>query len=58
MKSADIVQVFDTIGLGATVDITPGALPEQVQQAAAIVGPQVASPPIVGPPGPPPTAAR
>jgi lipoprotein-anchoring transpeptidase ErfK/SrfK len=58
MKSADVVQVFNTIGLGATVDIIPGSLPEQVQQAAAVVGPQVASGPIVGPPGPPPTATR
>jgi L,D-transpeptidase catalytic domain len=58
MKSADIVQVFNTIGLGATVDITPGSLPERVQQAAATVGPQVANQLIVGPPGPATTAAR
>jgi hypothetical protein len=58
MKSADVVQVFNTIGLGATVDIIPGSLPEQVQKAPPIVGPQIASPQIVGPPDPPPTAAR
>jgi len=58
MKSADVVRVFNTIGLGATVDIIPGSLPEQVQQAAPIGGPQVASPQIVGPPDPLPTAAR
>jgi L,D-transpeptidase-like protein len=48
MRSTDVVQVFDTIGLGATVDIIPGSLPETVQQAAAVAGP----------PGPQPTAAR
>ncbi|HEY1476076.1 MAG TPA: L,D-transpeptidase [Chthoniobacterales bacterium] len=48
MRSADVVQVFDTIGLGATVDIIPGTLPEAVQQAAAVAGPA----------GPQPTAAR
>ncbi len=32
MKSADVVQVFNTIGLGATVDIIPGSLPETVQE--------------------------
>jgi lipoprotein-anchoring transpeptidase ErfK/SrfK len=58
MKSADVVQVFNTIGLGSTVDIIPGSLPELVQQAAPIVGSQIASPPLVGPPGPPPSAAR
>lgn len=66
MKSADVVQVFNTIGLGSTVDIIPGSLPELVQQAVPIVGSQVASPPpvgppsppLVGPPGPPPSAAR
>jgi hypothetical protein len=58
MKSADIVQVFNTIGLGATVDIIPGSLPETIQQAAPVVGPQAESRPIVDPPSPPPTAAR
>ena len=58
MKSADVVQVFNTIGLGSTVDIIAGSLPELVQQAAPSVGAQVMSPQVVGPPGPPPTAAR
>src|SRR6202163_265904 len=38
MKSADVVQVFNTIGLGSTVDIIAGSLPELVQQAAPSVG--------------------
>jgi hypothetical protein len=58
MKSADVVQVFNTIGLGSTVDIIPGSLPELVQQAASSVGAQVTSPQVAGPPEPPPTAAR
>src|SRR5580693_1853373 len=58
MKSADVVQVFNTIGLGSTVDIIPGSLPDLVQQAASSVGAQVASPQVAGPPEPPPTAAR
>ena len=58
MKSADVVQVFNTIGLGSTVDIIPGSLPELVQQAAPSVGAQVMSPQVAGPPDPPSTAAR
>jgi hypothetical protein len=58
MKSADVVQVFNTIGLGVTVDIIPGHLPETMQQTAPIVASQVATGPIVGPPGPPRTAVR
>ena len=58
MKSADVVQVFNTIGLGSTVDIIAGSLPELVQQAAPSVGAQVMSPQVAGPPGPSPTAAR
>src|SRR5271165_1190541 len=58
MKSADVVQVFNTIGLGSTVDIIPGSLPELAQQAASSVGAQVMSPQVAGPPEPPPTAAR
>jgi hypothetical protein len=58
MKSADVVQVFNTIGLGVTVDIIPGHLPETMQQTAPIVASQVATGPIVGPPGPPHTAVR
>src|SRR5271165_4507304 len=45
MKSVDVVQVFNTIGPGATVDIIPGSLPETVQQAALEVGPEVPSRP-------------
>ena len=58
MKSADVVQVFNTIGLGSTVDIIPGSLPELLRQAAPSVGAQVMSPQVAGPPDPPPTAAR
>src|SRR6202011_5445045 len=54
MKSSDVVQVFNTIGLGSTVDIIPGSLPELVQQAASSVGAQVTSPQVAGPPEPPP----
>ena len=58
MKSVDVVQVFNTIGPGATVDIIPGSLPETVQQAAPELGPQVPSRPLVNPLGSSPTAAR
>lgn len=46
MKSADLLSVFNTIGVGATVDIIPGSLPEPQQPAG--------SAPMVGPPPPPP----
>jgi hypothetical protein len=52
MKSADVVQLFNTIGLGATVDVIPGHLPETVQQTSPGVASQVATGPVVGPPGP------
>jgi lipoprotein-anchoring transpeptidase ErfK/SrfK len=58
MKSADVVQVFNTVGLGATVDVIPGSLPETVQQAVPGVEYQVASRPIVSPPSSPQTVAR
>ena len=58
MKSVDVVRVFNTIGLGATVDIIPGSLPETVQQAVPAVAPQVASQPFVNSAGPQTTAAR
>src|ERR1700719_4974858 len=45
MKSADLLSVFNTIGVGATVDIIPGSLPEPQQPAG--------SAPMVGPPPPP-----
>jgi lipoprotein-anchoring transpeptidase ErfK/SrfK len=52
MKSADVVQLFNTIGLGATVDIIPGHLPETIQQTAPVVASQAVTGPIVGPPNP------
>ena len=61
MKSTDVVQLFNTIGLGATVDVIPGHLPETVQQTAPVVASQVAPGPVVGPPGPfvgPPAPTR
>jgi hypothetical protein len=71
MKSADVVRVFNTIGLGATVEIIPGSLPETAQQAAPVarvvslpnvdpqpVSPQAVSSQPVSPPGPPSTASR
>jgi hypothetical protein len=56
MKSVDVVQVFNTIGPGATVDIIPGSLP--VQQEAFASESQVAGQPLVTPLGSSPTAAR
>jgi len=58
MKSADVVRVFETIGLGATVDIIPGSLPETIQQATPSVGSEVPSRPPDNPPIAPSTAAR
>jgi len=52
MRSADVVQLFNTIGLGATVDIIPGHLPETIQQTAPAVATQVMTGPIVGPSSP------
>lgn len=57
MKSVDVVQVFNTVGLGATVDIIPGSLPETVEQAAPVVATQIASQPFT-PTGSPSTATR
>jgi hypothetical protein len=56
MKSADLLRVFDTIGVGATVDIIPGSLPEPQQPAPAVKAP-VESAPMVGPPPPPAVVA-
>jgi hypothetical protein len=53
MKSADVVQLFNTIGLGATVDIIRGHLPEIIQHTAPAVATQVMTGPIVGPSSPP-----
>jgi hypothetical protein len=52
MKSADVVQLFNTIGLGATVDIIPGHLPETIQPTAQAVATQVVTGPIVDPSSP------
>jgi L,D-transpeptidase catalytic domain len=51
MKSADLLRVFNTIGVGAIVDIIPGSLPELQQPAPAVKAP-VGSAPMVGPPPP------
>jgi hypothetical protein len=50
MKSADVLRVFNTIGVGATVDIIPGALPDSVQKPSATPQAPVVNSPIVGPP--------
>src|SRR6202035_3837967 len=49
MKSADMLRVFNAIGVGATVDIIPGSLPlpETAQQPAPAAGSQVANGPMV-----------
>jgi hypothetical protein len=57
MKSLDMLRVFNAIGVGATVDIIPGSLPESVQQPAPVARTQVGSGPIVGPSPPPPVVA-
>jgi hypothetical protein len=54
MKSLDVLRVFNAIGVGATVDIIPGSLPESTQQPAPAPKPQLQNAPIVGPPPPPP----
>jgi len=56
MKSVDMLRVFNAIGVGATVDIIPGSLPDSPQQPAPVPKVQLANAPIVGPP-PPPTQA-
>src|ERR1700722_16120042 len=55
MKSADVLTVFNAIGIGATVDIIPGSLPESAQLPAPKA--QLVSGPMVGPPPPPPAVA-
>src|ERR1700692_359539 len=53
MRSSDVLRVFNAIGVGASVDIIPGSLPNYPEPHAAPVVPvQVASPPAVGPPAP------
>ncbi|MEA3145100.1 MAG: hypothetical protein QOG92_978 [Verrucomicrobiota bacterium] len=53
MKSSDVLRVFNAIGIGASVDIIPGSLPNYPEpQPAPVVPVQVASTPVVGPPAP------
>jgi hypothetical protein len=54
MKSTDVLRVFNAVGVGATVDIIPGSLPDSLQPPAPAAKPQVAGGPIVGPPSPSP----
>lgn len=51
MKSADVLKVFNAIGVGTIVDIIPGSLPDTRQPAPAGKA-QIANAPIVGPPSP------
>jgi hypothetical protein len=53
MRSADVLRVFNTVGVGATVDIIPGSLPESLPRPAPVVAIQTANAPIVGPSPPP-----
>jgi lipoprotein-anchoring transpeptidase ErfK/SrfK len=55
MRSVDVLRVFNAIGVGATVDIIPGPLPDTPQQPAAPPKAALVSAPTVGPPAPPPT---
>jgi lipoprotein-anchoring transpeptidase ErfK/SrfK len=54
MKSVDMLRVFDAVGVGATVDIIPGPLPDALPQPAPAPKAEIASAPVVGPPPPPP----
>jgi lipoprotein-anchoring transpeptidase ErfK/SrfK len=54
MRSVDVLRVFNTIGVGATVDIIPGSLPDSPGQQAAAPKAQVVNATVVGPPAPPP----
>ena len=54
MKSVDVLTVFNAIGVGATVDIIPGSLPESPPQPAPALKAQLQNAPIAGPPPPPP----
>ena len=54
MKSVDVLRVFNVIGVGATVDIIPGSLPELPPPPAPVAPTQIANAPMVGPsPSPP-----
>jgi lipoprotein-anchoring transpeptidase ErfK/SrfK len=54
MKSVDMLRVFDAVGVGATVDIIPGPLPDALPQPAPAPKAEIVSAPVVGPPPPPP----
>jgi lipoprotein-anchoring transpeptidase ErfK/SrfK len=54
MRSVDMLTVFNAIGVGATVDIIPGSLPEPSPQPAPAPKAQLQNAPIGGPPPPPP----
>jgi lipoprotein-anchoring transpeptidase ErfK/SrfK len=54
MRSMDMLTVFNAIGVGATVDIIPGSLPEPSPQPAPAPKAQLQNAPIGGPPPPPP----
>jgi lipoprotein-anchoring transpeptidase ErfK/SrfK len=57
MRSVDVLRVFNAIGVGATVDIIPGSLPDSSGQSAPAPKAQVANVPVVGPtPAPAPQA--
>jgi hypothetical protein len=63
MRSCDVKQLFDIVGLGATVDVIPGPLPDTPKQtalasatpvpattvSAALATPRQASPPATAP---------
>ncbi|MBV8379037.1 MAG: L,D-transpeptidase [Verrucomicrobia bacterium] len=49
MKSADVLRVFNAVGVGATVDIIPGPLPHPNPSPAPAADPQLAKVPLVGP---------
>jgi lipoprotein-anchoring transpeptidase ErfK/SrfK len=55
MRSVDVLRVFNAIGVGATVDIIPGSLPDSPGQRASAPKAQVVNAPVVGPPAPTPT---
>ena len=52
MRSVDVLTVFNAIGVGATVDIIPGSLPDPQPQIAPAPKAQPANVPIVGQPEP------
>jgi L,D-transpeptidase catalytic domain len=52
MRSADVLRVFNAIGVGATVDIIPGSLPDTPRQPTPAPKTQIANAPVDGPPSP------